>query len=74
MALYKTTIVIWSEYPGDQVELEDLAREATMGDAYCSKQESVRVENNDPAIGADDGPSRDFFGLDDAPLEETKEN
>ena len=45
MKLFKTTIVIWSEYdPTGAVELEDLAREAQRGDAYCSKQESVFVE------------------------------
>lgn len=45
--LYKTTIVIWSEYDGIGVELSDLAWQAEQGDAYCSAQQSVRVE--DPA-------------------------
>lgn len=49
-ALFKTTIVIWSTYDGASVELEDLAREATVGDAYCSLQRSELVA--DP--GADD--------------------
>ena len=43
--LRKTTIVIWSEYDGSKVELENLAWQATRGDAYCSKQETVYVEN-----------------------------
>jgi hypothetical protein len=43
-ALFKTTIVIWSEYnPEGVVELADLAREATDGEAYCSKMVSVGV-------------------------------
>jgi hypothetical protein len=45
MKLYKTIVVIWSDYdPTDEVELEDLARDATNGDAYCSKQHTVLVE------------------------------
>ena len=45
-ALFKTTIVIWSDYdPREaQMEIVDLAREATSGDCYCSKQEMVRVD------------------------------
>lgn len=42
--LYKTTIVIWSEYdPTGCSELVDLAGEATSGDAYCSKSETERI-------------------------------
>lgn len=42
--LWKTTIVIWSEYePGH--DLEDLAREAARGDSYCSRSESALVTN-----------------------------
>lgn len=49
-SLFKTTIVIWSEYNGTEVELEDLAREATSGDAYCSvsKCEAVSDPESDP--------------------------
>ncbi|MBS1895450.1 MAG: hypothetical protein JST59_29475 [Actinobacteria bacterium] len=49
--LFKTTIVIWSEYPGEEVELEYLAREASVGDAYCSRYRSewVREPRGDPA-------------------------
>jgi hypothetical protein len=49
--LYKTTIVIWSEYDGSEVEVEDLAREAMSGDAYCSKSQTERVEK--PELDAD---------------------
>lgn len=38
MELYKTEIVIWSNFNPDSVELEDLARDATDGGSYCSKQ------------------------------------
>lgn len=66
--LYKTTIVIWSEYdPTDEVELEDLARAATSGDAYCSKQESVKVE--DPATD----PAWDNTEFFDDPTEDEEE-
>jgi hypothetical protein len=49
--LFKTTIVIWSEYPGEKVDLEHLARDATCGDAYCSRYRSERVgePEGDPA-------------------------
>jgi hypothetical protein len=43
--LYKTTIVIWSEYdPTDKVELDDLASDATTGGSYCSYMHASRVE------------------------------
>lgn len=56
--LHKTTIVIWSRYPGDKLELVDLAQQATDGDAYCSKQESVFCD--DP-FGDPDAPAQEFF-------------
>ena len=49
--LYKTTIVVWSEYDGTAVELEDLAREATSGDAYCARFRSEPIV--DPASDPD---------------------
>ncbi len=56
--LFKTTIVIWSDYNGTEVELEDLAREATSGDAYCSTARSEFVPDppSDP-----DWDDTDFF-------------
>ena len=62
--LYKSTIVIWSEFDPSEGKrsLEDLGREADQGEAYCSKSESVLVE--DPAADADwDGT--EFFGVED---------
>jgi hypothetical protein len=54
--LYRTTIVIWSEFDPTQVELEDLAREATSAKAHCSAQESVLVPEPDrePAFACGD--------------------
>lgn len=43
-ALWKTTIVIWSEYNGETCELSDLAREAEQGSAYCSRLQSQHVK------------------------------
>ena len=62
MKLYKSTIVIWSEYNPQERELDDLARDATSGDAYCSKfhVEIVDRPENDPYW---DGT--DFFGTDE---------
>ena len=47
--LIKTTIVIWSEpdYGTDNLEIDELAREAMVGDAYCSSQVSQLVEDPD---------------------------
>lgn len=55
--LYKTTIVIWSEFPTEGLELEDLARDADIGDSYC---DGLRCEEvTDPA----QFPNTDFFGM-----------
>lgn len=49
--LFKTTIVIWSEYDGTSVEMSSLTREAEVGDAYCSqyRSELVQEPDKDPA-------------------------
>jgi hypothetical protein len=62
--LYKTTVVIWSrDDPTHRMELSTLAREAEIGQAYCSRYraEWVADPTGDPAW---DGT--DFFG-DDGP-------
>ena len=48
--LYKSTIVIWSDYDPTFVELESLAAQAVYGDAYCSKliEEVVQEPTLDP--------------------------
>ena len=49
--LWKTTIVIWSDFDPDRFELEDIAREATEGAAFCAsmKHELVADPSTDPA-------------------------
>lgn len=41
--MWKTEIVIWTDYDPTEAELDELAREATCGDAYCSKQHVTEV-------------------------------
>lgn len=36
--LYKTTIVIWSDYDTSGTELSELARDAESGDSICTRQ------------------------------------
>lgn len=56
--LYKTTIVIWSEYDPTGLELSELAEEAEEGGNYCSRFDSKYVQ--DP--GADpDWDGTEFF-------------
>ena len=43
--LYKTTIVIWTNDDPEGMELEDLAREATCGDALCTRQVTVPIHD-----------------------------
>lgn len=45
MKLYKSEIVIWSEFDPTKLELSALAHEAETGDAYCSKMHSNLVED-----------------------------
>jgi hypothetical protein len=61
--LFKTTIVIWSDYdPSQEGDIDELAHDATYGDSYCSKESSVVVEDpeKDP-----DWDGTEFFGVDD---------
>jgi hypothetical protein len=43
MRFWKTTVEIWTDYDPSTVELEDLAREATRGDAICTASMSEEV-------------------------------
>jgi hypothetical protein len=54
--LYKTTIVIWTEYPTNEFSIVSLAEEATDGNAYCSSQKCEGV--SDPSKF----PNTEFFG------------
>ena len=58
--LYKTTIIIWTEYSTSEREIDDLAREAIQGDAYCSKQHVDRVEEPEEDSECSEG-MREFF-------------
>ena len=62
MKLFKTTIVIWSDYNPAGTELEDLARDSQSGDSYCSQQSTVFVDklDDDP-----DWDGTEFFGIED---------
>ena len=65
--LYKTTIVIWTDCNPAHREIDDLAREAMVGDAFCSQQHVEHV------TGPGQFPDTDFFGgyeaeeIDEAP-------
>lgn len=54
--LFKTTIVIWSAFPGEDLELQQLAREACSGGAYCSRYgtELIVEPKGDPAWDGND--------------------
>ena len=43
--LWKTTIVIWTDYDPYRSEIEELAREATVGDAYCSNRITKQIKD-----------------------------
>jgi hypothetical protein len=60
--LYKSTIVIWSDFDPETVELSDLALDAMCGGSYCSKMVAEHVVNpdNDP-----DWDGSEFFGVED---------
>lgn len=60
--LFKTTIVVWTEYDTSEVELSILARDASFGEAYCAKQECSYVTDvsKDP-----DWDGTEFFGDDE---------
>lgn len=51
MKLYKTTIVIWSDFNPENVSLSRLAQEAEDGCSYCSVQKTETVE--DPSQDSD---------------------
>ena len=62
MKLFKTTIVIWSDEDPAGIELEDLAREASRGGSYCSKQDTKIV---DKPHEDSDWDGTEFFGTED---------
>lgn len=62
--LYKTTLVIWSEFDPNkkEMDIDELADAAVSGDAYCSSNETVKVEDveDDP-----DYDGSEFFDTSD---------
>jgi len=57
--LYKSTIVIWTEYEPSLVDLEVLGRDATSGDAFCEQHDVDEITDQD------EFPDTDFFGHDE---------
>lgn len=60
--LYKTTIIIWSEFDpeaGTGMELEDLVSEAVSGSAYCSRMQCELVDDPSKDSAWD---NNEFFG------------
>lgn len=43
--LWKTTLVIWTDYDPSAMEIDALATEAIGGSAYCAIQASEQVEH-----------------------------
>lgn len=43
--LFKTTIVIWTDYDPEDADITYLATEAADGDAYCSSQRKTFVKD-----------------------------
>lgn len=60
--LWKSTIVIWSEFDPQEVSMDDLAREAICGEAYCSCSTAKFIENPVKDI---DWDGTEFFGVED---------
>lgn len=56
--LYKTTLTIWSDFSPDQIEIDELARDAVCGDSYCSRRTTAFVQSPDED---QDWDGTDFF-------------
>lgn len=61
--LFKTTIVIWSDFDPSHCDIECMAHEATQGEAYCSASHVERVE--DPSKDKDWDNTEFFDSPDD---------
>ena len=57
--LYKTKITVWTDYDPRDSTLEDLAREAEVGDAYCESSYTEIVKDSSKF------PDTEFFGVDE---------
>lgn len=60
-SLWKTRVIIWTDYDPENHELDELAREAVVGDAYCSSQNTNEV-NAESLPDDPDWDGSEFFG------------
>jgi len=67
MKLYKTTVLVWTEYDPFGVPPHRLVYDATFGDGYLSGKSTKLVENplEDPEF-----EGMEFFGMDEEDEEE----
>lgn len=61
-SLYKTTMVIWSDYDPGCMEINAIAQEAVDGDMYCSVQKTEFIKDPTKDKQFDDC---EFFGEED---------
>ena len=59
--LWKTRIIIWTDYDPENQDFESLAREAMRGDAYCSSSNTNEV-NTGELPDDPDWDGTEFFG------------
>lgn len=57
--LYRTTLVIWSEFDPQHVDNADLGRESDEGAAWCEQRTTIAV------LDPEEFPATDFFIQDD---------
>jgi hypothetical protein len=57
--LYKTTIVVWSEYDPSKLEASELVHDGEIGDSYISSQDTIKVNDKEQF------PDVEFFGVED---------
>ena len=58
--LWKTTIVIWTDYDPRDFELDYLVRDAEVGDAYFSLQKQELIEDVDSDLDWDNSGATFF--------------
>ena len=58
--LWKTTIVIWTDFNPATFEPSELAREAEIGNAYCSFQKEELIEDVDSDLDWDNAGATFF--------------
>lgn len=65
--LWKTTIIIWSDFNPEDFDIEDLSRETMAGGAYCAEQ---KVEFIDEPVDDVDWDGTTFFYGEEKEVEE----